>query len=183
MAKLIQQRRVVTDPWLLLKASAEGAPSGAEGAPSGSEGAPPSVPAEGDVIIPLSLWLARKDALAMRSGRTGVWLESKDGPEAIAADLNRLPLVAVHFPSLADGRGYSIARLLRERYRYKGEVRAIGAVFKDTLLGMERCGFDTFLLRDGEDADDAITAFDELADPYQANTTQPIPLFRRRAAQ
>jgi len=176
MAKLIQQRRVATDPWLLLKASAEGAPSG-------SDGTPPSVPAEGDVIVPLTLWLARKDALAVRSGRTGVWLESKDGPEAIAADLDRLPLVAVHFPSLADGRGYSVARLLRERHHYKGEVRAIGAVFKDTLLGMERCGFSTFLLRDGEDADDAITAFDELADHYQANVTQPIPLFRRRAAK
>jgi len=168
MAKLIQQRRVATDPWHLLKASADGTP--------------PSVPAEGDVIVPLSLWLARRDALAVRSGRTGVWLESKDGPEAIAADLDRLPLVAVHFPSLADGRGYSVARLLRERYQYKGEVRAIGAVFKDTLLGMERCGFNTFLLRDGEDADDAITAFDELADHYQANVTQPIPLFRRRSA-
>lgn len=169
MAKLIQQRRVATDPWLLLKA--------------GADGTPPSVPAEGDVIVPLSLWLARRDALAVRSGRTGVWLESKDGPEAIAADLNRLPLVAIHFPSLADGRGYSVARLLRERHHYKGEVRAIGAVFKDTLLGMERCGFNTFLLRDGEDADDAITAFDELADHYQANVTQPIPLFRRRAAK
>ena len=62
-------------------------------------------------------------------------------------------------------------------------MRAIGAVFKDTLLGMERCGFDTFLLRDGEDAEDAITAFDELADHYQANAVQPIPLFRRRAAK
>jgi len=168
MAKLIQNRRVAPDPWLLLK--------------NGADGAAPPVPAEGDVIVPLPLWLGRKDALDVRAGRTGVWLESKDGPEAIAADLGRLPLIAVDFPSIGDGRGYSTARLLRERYGYKGELRAIGAVLKDTLLGMERCGFDSFALREGEDADEAITAFDELADHYQANAVQVLPLFRRRAS-
>lgn len=168
MAKLIQNRRVAIDPWLLLK--------------HGADDAPPPVSATGDVIVPLSLWLARKDALAVREGRTGVWLQSKDGPEAIAADLARLPLIAVDFPSIGDGRGYSTARLLRERYGYKGELRAIGAVLKDTLLGMQRCGFDSFLLREGEDADEAITAFGELADHYQANAVQVLPLFRRRSA-
>ena len=167
MAKLIRNHRVDTDNWLLLKA--------------GADGTPPAVPAEGDVIVPLSLWQLRKDALAARSGRTGVWLESKDGADTIAADLGRLPLVAIDFPSIGDGRGYSVARLLRERHGYKGEVRAIGAVMKDVLLGMERCGFDAYALRDGEDADEALRAFDELADAYQANVVTPLPLFRRRA--
>ena len=167
MEKLIRNRRVETDNWLLLKA--------------GADGTPPAVPAEGDVIVPLSLWQLRKDALAARSGKTAVWLESKDSAEDVAADLHRLPLVAIHFPSIADGRGYSIARLLRERHGYKGEVRAIGAVFKDVLLGMQRCGFDTYALRDGEDADEALRAFDDLADTYQANVVEPLPLFRRRA--
>lgn len=167
MAKLIRNHRVETDNWLLLKA--------------GADGTPPAVPAEGDVIVPLSLWQLRKDALAARSGRTGVWLESKDGADAIADDLGRLPLVAIDFPSIGDGRGYSVARLLRERHGYKGEVRAIGAVMKDVLLGMERCGFDAYALRDGEDADEALRAFDELADAYQANVVTPLPLFRRRA--
>lgn len=166
MAKLIRNHRVETDNWLLLKA--------------GADGTPPAVPAEGDVVVPLSLWQFRKDELAARAGRTGVWLECKDGADAIAADLNRLPLVAIDFPSIGDGRGYSVARLLRERHDYKGEVRAIGAVSKDTLLGMERCGFDAYALRDGEDADDALRAFDELADVYQANVVVPLPLFRRR---
>ena len=69
---------------------------------------------------------------------------------------------------------------LRERYQYKGELRAIGAVLKDTLLGMARCGFDSLLLRDGENVDDALTAFAELADFYQANAIEAQPLFRRR---
>ena len=171
MEKLIRNRRVETDSWLLLRNNADGTP--------------PAVPATGDVIVPLALWQARKDELAARAGRTGrvgVWLESKDGPEAIAADLPRLPLVALHFPSVGDGRHYSTARLLRERHDYKGEVRAFGAVFHDTLLGMARCGIDAFLLRSGEDADDALKAFAELPLAYQANVTEPLPLFRRRAA-
>jgi uncharacterized protein (DUF934 family) len=168
MEKLIRNRRVETDNWRLLRNAADGSP--------------PPVPAEGDVIVPLSLWLARKDALSVRSGRTGVWLESKDSADAIASDLARLPLVAIEFPSIADGRGYSIAKLLREQHGYKGEVRAIGAVLKDVLLGMARCGIDAFALREGEDAEEALRAFDELPVAYQASVLQPQPLFRRRAA-
>ena len=168
MANLIRNRRVETDSWRLLK--------------PGADGAPPTVPAEGDVIVPLALWQAERDALAARSGRTGVWLDSKDGPEAIAADLALLPLVAVNFPSIGDGRGLSTARLLRERYGYQGEIRAIGAVISDLLLGMQRCGFDAFALRDDQEPEDALRAFDELADAYQASAVEAQPLFRRRQA-
>lgn len=175
MAKLIRNRRVAADSWLLLRPSAAGAAAG-------TDGGLPFVPAEGDVIVSLAQWQAQKDALSQRKGRTGVWLQSNEGPEAIAADLDRLPLVAVDFPSIGDGRGYTTARLLRERYGYKGEVRATGAVLKDTLLGMQRCGIDSFLLREGEDVDDALTAFDELPVAYQANALEPQPLFRRRGS-
>ncbi len=168
MAKLIRNRRVETDTWLLLDA--------------GADGAQPSVPADGDVIVPLVLWRARRDALAVRNGRTGVWLDSKDGAEGIAADVARLPLIAVNFPSIADGRGLTTARLLRERHGYTGELRAIGAVISDLLLGMQRCGFDAFALREDQDADEALHALEELADPYQASVLEPQPLFRRRLA-
>lgn len=168
MEKLIRNRRVVPDSWLLLKNAADGSP--------------PAVPADGDVIVPLSLWLARKDALGVRSGRTGVWLESKEGPEAIAKDLARLPLIAIHFPSIGDGRGYSSAHLLRERFGYQGEIRAFGAVMKDVLLNMARSGIDSYLLRDGEDLEDALLAFDEMPVAYQASVLEPQPLFRRRQA-
>ena len=168
MANLIRNRQIEADRWQRLELDAGGAL--------------PSVPADGDVIVPLALWQARHDALAARTGKTGVWLNSNEGPETIAADLARLPLVAINFPSIGDGRGLSTARLLRERHGYTGEIRAIGTVIKDLLLGMHRCGIDTFLLREDQDPRDALRAFDELGDPYQASVVQPQPLFRRRLA-
>jgi len=171
MAKLIRNRRAAADSWQLLELGA---------APKGTAGTLPPVPADGDVIVPLALWQARRDALAVRSGQTGVWLDSHEGPEAIVADLARLPLIAVNFPSITDGRGLSTARLLRERHGYTGELRAIGAVISDLVLGMQRCGFDAFALRDDQDIEVALHALDELQDAYQASVVQPQPLFRRR---
>lgn len=166
MAKLIRNRRVVADNWLRLKLAADGAL--------------PAVPAEGDVIVPLKLWQERHDALALRLGKTGLWLDSNEGAETVAADIKRLPLIAVNFPSFADGRGYTTARLLRERYGYTGELRAIGDVARDHLLNMQRCGFDAFDLREGEDEAGALAAFDELPVAYQASVVEPQPMFRRR---
>ena len=168
MAKLIRNRSVVPDSWQLLKADAAGNL--------------PAVPDRGDVIVPLRAWIAGREAFAARQGRTAVWLDGPEGPEAIAVDLPRLPLVAVNFASFGDGRGFSTARLLRERYGYRGEVRAIGQVVRDWLLFMERCGFDSFLLREDEDPQNALQAFAELPDAYQASFAEPQPLFRRRLA-
>jgi uncharacterized protein (DUF934 family) len=88
----------------------------------------------------------------------------------------------VNFPSLTDGRGYSIARLLRERYGYVGELRAVGDVQRDQLFNLARCGFDAFLLRKDEDADGALAALEEFSEAYQASVERPQPLFRRRPA-
>jgi uncharacterized protein (DUF934 family) len=177
MAKLIQNRRVATDNWLLLKPEVS----------SGSE-TQPAVPAAGDVILPLALWRAQAQALLARQAdgaRTAAWLTDTDGAEAIAEllgqDLHRLPLIALNFPKFSNGRNLSTARLLRERYGYKGELRAVGDVQRDQLLGMYRCGIDSFVLRDDQDAADALAAFDELPVAYQASAVQPLPLFRRHA--
>jgi len=104
MATLIKEQRIVADSWRLL-----------------SRGPRASCPRsrQGDVIVPLALWLARRDALLAYPGKLGVWLDAHEGPEEIAADLRRFALVAVNFPKFGDGRGYSIARLLRERYGYE----------------------------------------------------------------
>ncbi len=108
-------------------------------------------------------------------------LEPYDDPAAVADRLGRIARIEVNFPKFGDGRGYSIARLLRERYGYKGELRAVGQVTRDHLFFMESCGFDAFLLRDGEDAQEALAAFDDFSDAYQASVARPQPLFRRRA--
>lgn len=166
MAMVIKNRQLVQDNWRLL-----------EPAP---DGVPPAVPREGDVIVPLALWQRERASLLERPGRTGVWLQSGEGPEALAGDLKHLPLVAIQFPKFTDGRGYSTARLLRERYGYRGELRAIGDVQRDQLLFLSRCGFDAFALKEGGDAEAALAAFDELSEAYQASVERPWPLFRRR---
>jgi len=108
-------------------------------------------------------------------------LEPQDDPAAVAARLPGASRVEINFPKFGDGRGFSIARLLRERYGYKGELRAVGEVARDHLYYMEKCGFDAFLLRDGEDLDEALAAFGDFSETYQATAAQPVPLFRRRA--
>ena len=168
MATLIKKRRIAADSWRLLEL--------------GADRALPEVPAAGDVIVPVAVWQARRDAMLARPGARGVWLDSSEAPETIAGDLEHFALVAVNFPKFGDGRGFSTARLLRERYRFAGELRAIGDVLRDQLLFLEQCGFDAFALRDDQDAEDALRAFDDFSEAYQASATQPVPLFRRRVA-
>jgi len=107
-------------------------------------------------------------------------LEAGDDPGALAASLGRLKVVAVDFPKFGDGRGYSIARLLRERYGYRGELRAVGEVARDHLYFMAQCGFDAFELRAGEDPQQALDALNDFSEAYQASVARPLPLFRRR---
>ena len=109
-------------------------------------------------------------------------VQGDDDPQALAADLERIPLVAIQFARFNDGRGYSIARLLRQRYGYRGELRAIGDVLRDQLFYMKRVGFDAFALRADQDVDAALHAFADFSETYQAAVDQPLPLFRRRAA-
>jgi uncharacterized protein (DUF934 family) len=138
------------------------------------------VPERGDVLVPLPLWSAERHRLAERPGRVGVLLGPADDPAEIAGDLLRLALVAVDFPQFADGRGYSTARLLRERYAYTGELRATGDVGRDQLFYLARVGFDAFALRDGADVNGALGAFEDFSEAYQASVERPQPLFRRR---
>ena len=162
MATLIKQRRIAADSWQRL-----------------SVATPAELP-QGDILVPLGLWLERRSELLERASSLGVWLDSHEEPEAIAADVARFHVIAVNFPKFQDGRGFSIARLLRERYGYKGELRAIGHVTRDHLYYMEACGFDAFELREGEDGQAALAAFGAFSEAYQASVTRPLPLFRRR---
>ena len=97
-----------------------------------------------------------------------VVLEPGDDPATLAGRLAGLKAIAVNFPKYGDGRGYSIARLLRERYGYRGELRAVGVVARDHLHAMAQCGFDAFQLREGEDPQAALAAFGDFSETYQA---------------
>jgi uncharacterized protein (DUF934 family) len=165
---LIKDRKLAHDPWKLL---------------SGSEGALPSIPATGHVIVPLAAWQVLRERLLSRHDPVGVLLSATDDPADIAADLAHLQVVAVNFNTFNDGRGYSTARLLRERYGWRGELRAVGDVLRDQLLYLSRCGVDAFELRDGEDVEAALAAFNDFSEAYQASVDRPLPLFRRREAR
>jgi uncharacterized protein (DUF934 family) len=133
------------------------------------------------VIVPLVLWLAERRALRLR-GDVGVLIAPDEDPAQIADDVPVLKLIAIDFPSFNDGRGYSTARLLRERYRYEGELRAVGDVLRDQLYLMSECGFDAFALREDRDANDALAGFKDFTGVYASTTRTPQPWFRRRAA-
>lgn len=93
--------------------------------------------------------------------------------------LDRLALIVVEFPKFTDGRGYSLARLLR-RNGFAGELRATGYVLRDQLLYLERCGFNAFELKEGKPLESALEAFGELTHTYQATALDPRPIYRRR---
>lgn len=119
----------------------------------------------GKYILPLRIYLAQAERLA---ASIGVLLGSDDDPAWVLPYLDKLPLIAVNFPSFADGRGYSIGRLLRSRYGFTGELRAVGDIQRDQLYFLERCGFNAFALRDDQDPVAALAAFGDYA--WQPNT-------------
>jgi uncharacterized protein (DUF934 family) len=162
MATLIDRNGLRPDTWQAL---------------DGNAGA---VPPDADVLIPLDEWRARAAVWSARPGRLGILLSPSDDPAWIAGDLGRFELVAVAFPSFTDGRGYSTARLLRERHGWTGELRAVGDVLRDQLFLMARCGFDSFALRADQDPTACVAAFGDFTVVYQTATDEPVPLFRRR---
>jgi uncharacterized protein (DUF934 family) len=123
--------------------------------------------ADDDIIVPLPVLLEAPDRVLNHSGRVGVWVEPDEEFEALVPYLPRLALVAVYFPVFTDGRGYSIARLLREKYHYRGEIRAVGDVFRDTLFYLARCGFNAFALRPGETTENAVKGLNDFSSVYQ----------------
>ena len=134
----------------------------------------------GDVIIPFAYWLEHKDALFDREGKLGVCINGDDDIQEVAKDIEYFDLVALDFPAFTDGRSYSHARLLRERYNFKGEIRAVGDVLRDQLFFMHRCGINSFQLGEGKDLEDALNAFTELSVKYQTAADGAEPVYKYR---
>ncbi len=109
----------------------------------------------------------------------GVWLSGDDDPAALAPWLASLSMVAVDFPKFTDGRGYSIAYLLRSRFGYTGQLRAIGDVLPDQLFYMKRVGFDAFAVRSDKDIRKALRSLQPFTDAYQGSWDNAVPAYRR----
>ena len=169
MPEIIKNGRIQADDWQVLRLA---------------EGETPETVAlpAGKLLVPLAVWQARQADLAGRAD-VGVWLDSHEPAEALAADVNRLPVIGVNFPKFADGRGYSIATLLRTRHGYTGELRAIGDVLRDQFFFLTRCGFDALQPAEGKyseaQLEAALGSFSDFSEPYQAAVDRPAPVWRR----
>jgi uncharacterized protein (DUF934 family) len=160
---LLKNGQVVDDSW---QAVAAGEP----------------LPAEGPVLVPYERWQAERDTLIGRNTPLGVRLANTHPVEALALDIDRLDLIVLEFPKFIDGRAFTQARLLRERYGYRGELRATGNVLRDELLFMQRCGFDAFETTDPKAVESWRAALSEFSVFYQpaADTQTPVSKLRQR---
>ncbi|MDR3519139.1 MAG: DUF934 domain-containing protein [Azospirillaceae bacterium] len=165
MALLLENGAVVTDPWTVLDDAA------------GSDGIP-----EGPVIVSLERWQRDRAVLELRNAPLGIRLKSHQLAGEIAADLDRFGLVVLELPKFRDGRAFSTARLLRERYGFTGEIRATGAMIPDQFLFLVRCGVSSVEVPDNADLAVWRHALTEITIAYQAAATadEPLSLLRRR---
>jgi len=161
---LIKGGKVVTDRWVTV----------------GNDVEPPT---DGPIIVTLERWRRERDRLIARGGQLGVRLAADSSPAEIRDDLSRFDLIALEFPVFRDGRAYSYARLLRERYRFDGELRAVGNVLRDQFLFMHRCGFDAFDVSKTEDLPGWHQAITEFSYWYQPATDTRVPVWRLRHRQ
>lgn len=163
-ARLIRKGALEIDTWRLF---------------SPTNDAGPTRPAdEPGWIVPLSLWSTQHEALRQRRHPVAVQLEPDADLQTLLAasgELASAPLtfIAIDFPVYTDGRGYSLAQLLRTRYAYRGELRAVGDVMIDTIHYQARVGFDSFLVKAGHDPEQAMAAFKAFTVHYQQ--TYPAP--------
>ncbi len=161
---LIKNGRVVADPWRAL-ADDE------------------SCPNAGPVLLSWRRWRAEREGWRGRPEPVGVRVPPEVPAGEIAADLANFALVAFEFPKLVEGRPYSTARLLRGRYGFAGEIRAVGEVIRDQLAFLSRCGFDAFEIKPGHDAEAALAAFGEISVALQPAGDGIPESFRRRRAR
>ena len=134
------------------------------------------------VLVPLAVWRNARELCAELGVEVGLLVREGDDPADVANEFSQVGVIAIEIPKFNNGRAYSMARLLRARYGFRGELRAVGDVLRDQLFYLSRVGFDAFELRADQNATEALIAFADFTVPSQASTDQPIPLFRRRAA-
>lgn len=163
---LIKDGQSIDDPWIPV----------ADGA---------ALPSEGALLVSYATWTEHRDALSRRNAPLGIRLNSDQPPALIADDLDRFDLIALDIPVFKDGRAYSYARLLRERYGFAKELRAVGNVLRDQYQFLHRCGFDSFEVADAAAAKAWWDALSEISHAYQpaADSRRPIATLRRASTR
>ena len=162
---LIKNRAVVADSWRHLEDT-------------------DPLPANGAVTVSWARWIAERDTLGARApAELGVRIPNTVPTAEIGAEAGKFALIAVSFPNFGDGRAFSQARVLRDRYDYKGELRATGYVLRDQLLFLQRCGIDAFELPEKALTENWLSAFDEYDVFYQPAEDNRPWIARQRQAR
>ncbi len=131
-------------------------------------------------IISLESWNLHQESLGKLNTPLGIRLRSDQSPVQIADVVGRFELIAIEFPKVSDGRGFSYARLLRERYNFSGEIRAVGEIYRDQYQFLLRCGFDAFEVDDSADLSGWNEAANEVSVFYQPSSDRAPWALRRR---
>jgi len=163
--RVIKDRAIITDDWQRL----------------------PDLPVDqplpdGKVIMPYAYWQANRDKLIAGGKNYAISINGDHETAEVAKDIAHFELIALEFPAFTDGRSYSHARLLRERYKFAGELRAVGDVLRDQLFFMYRCGIDSYEVRADKNIEDALKAFNEFSVRYQTAADQATPIYKTRHA-
>jgi uncharacterized protein (DUF934 family) len=133
------------------------------------------------VVQPAAQFIAALGSGQASAAGAAVVIGPTDEVEVLLPHLALLNLIVVDFPKIGEGRGFSQARMLRQRYRYRGELRARGVIGRDQLFFLARCGFDSFDLMAGENLEAALGALDAFSVAYQDGSDSLVHV-RRRAA-
>jgi uncharacterized protein (DUF934 family) len=159
MRQIIRQRELVADAWRY-----------------------PGEAGDGPRVLSLAQFAAAVAAGTAPAAGAAVWLEPADAIESLAPLVARLALVVVNFPKNGEGRGFTQGQLLRQRYHYAGELRAAGAIKRDLLFFLARCGFDAFDLDPAEDRAAALQSFGTFSVAYQLGSDRGVQLRARAPA-
>lgn len=174
MPQLIKQGEVQDDSWVVIEKDADVSKL--------------ELDANKKLILPLAIWLAHSDQVE-GNANIGLWLDSDEEPLAIGAldaslttaRCKSLQIIAINFPAFTDGRGYSYARQLRDRFSYSHELRAIGDVLHDQLFFYQRCGFNSFVVREDRNIKQALEGLQDFSVVYQSTNDNTMPAYRRRS--
>jgi uncharacterized protein (DUF934 family) len=131
------------------------------------------------LILPYARWKEEKERWWLWDGKLGVRIGPTDPVADLQQDFLRVSLIAIEFGGLPEGRGYSQAQLLRKRYKFTGELRAVGKIQRDQLFYMARCGFDAFEFPEGANLEEAIKSLNDFSVAYQDAVDTNVHLDRR----
>ena len=143
------------------------------------------IPQTGKIILPLSVYLKNRDALQDRAknNEVALWIATHETLDPLISsekDINAFPLIAVFVERFQDGRIFTLGNLLRTRHQFKNTLRAFGDVLQDQLFYLKRSGFDSYLIKEGKDPNEALKALQSFSDPYQGAVDIKEPVWKRK---